>query len=388
MMRLVSLLAAGFVALVPAASLAEEASLSFGGDQYTAGQYSVISQPVARDAFIAGYDVSITGPVENDAHLAGYNVSTSAPVSGNIYAIGFAVDVESTVGGDVTAAGNQVDIRSGAAVGGNVRLAGQSVTLAAPITGSALVTTQTLSLDTAIAGDLNFFGENIVFGPGASVAGRVLIQAPNEIAVPESVAPAARVTYTKLENPDYVGEAGRTAENVVRGFWPAVWAAALWLLVLLVVGAVMIALMPRLMRALEVAGAKRPFRNIGLGILALASTLGLVLVAAITIIGLLAVPFVLIYVFIACSIAYVVGVYLAGTRLAAAFMPVDTNLKRLVVLAVSLVVAALLAMVPFVGWLLTLVLLTFGFGAFAVVTMVRWSRRDAERLDATPAPAE
>ena len=390
---LAAFLTAGLMALTPPSAAAEEASLSFGGDQYTAGQHAAIGTPVARDAFIAGYDVTIAAPVENSAHLAGFNVSTSAPVNGDVYAAGFSVGVGGAVGGDVTAGGNSVTIREGAPVTGNARLAGQQVTISAPVGGSALVTAQNLSLNSPVAGDLNFFGETITFGAGASVAGQVIIQAPQEIAVPASVAPADRVSFTQLENVDYVGQASQTAENVVRGFWPAFWAAAAWLLVLVLVGAALIAFMPGLVTRLEVAAAKRPFRNMGLGILAFASTLGLVIVAALTIVGLIAVPFVLLYVFVACSFAYVVGVYLAGKRIATAFVAVDTNLKRLAVLAVSLVLAALLALIPVLGWLITLLLLAFGFGAISVVTMVRWTRGDADRLgstagEAAPAPAE
>ena len=40
-------------------------------------------------------------------------------------------------------------------------------------------------------------------------------------------------------------------------------------------------------------------------------------------------------------------------------------------------------MIPVAGWLLSLVLLVYGFGAMALVTMVRWSSKDAARLAET-----
>jgi hypothetical protein len=54
-------------------------------------------------------------------------------------------------------------------------------------------------------------------------------------------------------------------------------------------------------------------------------------------------------------------------------------------LAVGLIVAALLVMVPFVGWLITLGLVAFGFGVIAAVIMVRWSARDAATIEAPTA---
>ena len=359
---------------------ADEASLTFGGDRFAAGQVTLIGAPVQHDAFAMGSDVTLSAPVSGDAHLAGYDVDVDADVSGDIYAAGFTVNVTAAVGGDLTAAGNTVTVRSGTAVTGNVRLAGATVVLGTPVGGSALVTAQSLTLDVPVSGDFSFYGEKLIFGPGARVDGVIEIRAPKEIAVPTSVASADRVRFELLDSPDYVSEAGKTAGNVVGRFWPIFWTIAAWWLLLILEGAALIALAPRAVSALQVASEKRPFRNLGLGMLAFAAVLGLVPVVALTIIGILLLPFVLIFALIACSLAYLAGAFLIGLRITSAFVTVDTNLKRLGVLAVSLIAAALVGMIPVVGWLVTLGVLIFGFGSAAVVTMVRWSARDADRL--------
>jgi hypothetical protein len=382
----IAVLVAGALLAVPAGARADEAKLTFGGDQYNAGQTTAIDASVARDAFMAGYDVSLKAPVEGDAHIAGYNVGSEGSVAGDLYAAGFAVNVTGTVGADVTAFGNSIGIRNGANVAGNARLAAQTVTLAAPIAGSVLVAAQSLSLDSAIAGDFEFIGETLTFGPNAKVGGKVILQAPKEIPVPAEVASSDRVTFTQLTNPDYVSETRRTAESVVRGFWPAFWAGLAFLVLLVLVGAALIALLPKLVAGMEDAGQRRPFRTIGLGILAFSSTLGLVIVAALTLIGLLVVPFVLIYIFVACALAFVVGAYLIGARIGSAFVKIDTNLKRLGLLAVALVAATLLGMIPVVGWLVTLLIVCFGFGAFTIVTIERWASH-APQTVAAPTPA-
>ncbi|HEY0919291.1 hypothetical protein [Devosia sp.] len=388
-MRLpLSLLLAVVLATLPAAAGAEEARLSFGGDQYAAGQTVVLQSPVAGDAFVAGGDVSLGAPVPGDAHMAGFDVDADTPIAEDLYAFGFSVNVTGGVGGNVTAAGNTVTLRFAAPVGGNARLAGQSVTVAAPIEGSALISAQTLTLDGPIGGDLNFFGESISFAPGARVDGTLTIQAPKEIAVPASVAAAERVTFTQFAPPDYMGEAGRTAaDTVARRLWPAVWIAVAGWLLLLLVGAAFIALMPRGLGKLETVSQTRPFRKFGLGILALASLLGLVPVFVLTLVGLLAVPIVAIFVGIACLFGYLAGVYLAGLRIAGAFVAIDSNLKRVAVLAIALLAAGALGAIPLLGWLLSLLLLVFGLGVIAAVLMVRWSRADAARLQAQGPPA-
>ena len=63
-------------------------------------------------------------------------------------------------------------------------------------------------------------------------------------------------------------------------------------------------------------------------------------------------------------------------------------MKRLVSLAISVVAAVLFGFIPFVGWLLSLLLVSYGFGAFAVTLMARWAAKDAARLAASGNIAE
>lgn len=374
-------LAGALLAAIPSAG-AQDAKLDFGGDQYAAGQNISVQSPVKRDAFIAGNDVTLDAPVSGDAHLAGFDVNATAPVSGDVYAFGFAVDITNQVGGDVTAAGNSVTLRATSGVAGNARLAGQNVTIATPIEGSVLISAQTLTLDASIAGDLNFFGENITFAPGAKVSGQVTIQAPKEIAVPATVAAADRVTFAQFAPPDYMSEAGKSAaETMVTRFWPGAWIALSGWLALVIIGTAMIALMPKGMARMQAVSETRPFRKLGLGILAFASLLGLVPVFVLTVVGIIALPIVLVVIAMGCLLGYLAGVYFVGLRILNTFTPVDTNLRRVIVLALALPAAGLLGLIPILGWLFTLTLLVFGLGVIAAVLIVRWSRRDAARLN-------
>lgn len=372
LLRLTSLLMLALAALalvLMPASRADEARFALGGDQYVAGQSAAIGEDVSHDAFAVGFDASVSAPVAKDAHLAGFNVSVSSNVTGDIYAAGFAVNITGSTGGDVTAAGNSVALRNATGIAGNARLAGATVTIAAPVAGAALVSAQTLTLDASIAGDLSFFGEKISFGPGARVAGKLDIRAPGPIDVPASVAAPERVSYQKLEPPDYVSEAGRTAEGIAKGFWPVLWAALTWWLLLLLAGVGFIALAPRLVERLDMLSRQRPLRRLGLGLLSLATVLGLVPMAVVTLIGVFLVPFVLIFVVVWLSLGYVAGAYLVATRLLSAFAQIDSNAKRVGVLALGLVVAPLLGMVPVLGWLITLLFLVFGLGVVSAAIL-------------------
>lgn len=353
--------------------LADEAKLTFGGDQFTAGQLSAITKPVQHDAFVAGSDVTLSGPVTGDAHLAGLNVAVDADVAGDLYAVGFSVKASAAVGGDLTAAGNTLTVRSNSTVSGNARLVGGTVILAAPVAGSALVTARDFTLDQAVTGDLSFYGETLTFGPAARVEGTLDIRAPRQIHVPTDVAAADRVHFELLDAPDYVSEAGKTAGGVVDRFWPVFLTVVAWWTLLFITGTVLITLLPKTIANLELASSRRPFRNMGLGVLLFATTLGIVPVLALTVVGIPLLPIAVIVAIVAASLAYLAGAFLAGLHIANAIRPVDTTLRRLGVLAAALIVSALLGMLPFIGWLFALVLMFFGFGALAIVMTKRWT---------------
>lgn len=379
-------LTAAFCA-APMTALADQASFNFGGDIYAYGQTLAITDPVARDAFASGFDVSLTAPVAGSAHLAGYNVTSNAEIGGDVYAAGNSVTVMSNVHGDVTAAASVVTLRTSASLPGNARLAGATILIDSPVEGSVLAAGGSITLNSAVTGDFTFFGETLTFGPGAKVTGKLSLHAPAPISVPESVASADRVSYEVLQRPDYTTEAGKTAGSVINAFWPVLWAAIIWWGFLFLVGIAGIALLPRLTMSLEIVSVTRPIRKLGLGLLSFAAMIGLVPVALLTLIGIFIVPFVLIFVVLAISIAYLVGVYLVGVRIGAAFSPIDSNTKRAIVLAVALVAGGLLSLVPFLGWFFSLAFIAYGFGIMSALTIAKWGAADAARLDSAAPPA-
>lgn len=380
MKTLLPALAVGLLAASSQMAGADESRLIFGGDQFAAGQVTSIATPVQGDAFAMGNDVTLSVAVSGDAHLAGYDVDVDADVAGDVYAAGFSVSISGAVGSDLTAAANTVTVQATAPVSGNARLVGATVTLDAPVGGSALVTAQSFALNAVVSGDFSFYGENLTFGPEARVDGTLEIRTPKQVTVPSTVASADRVRFELLDSPDYVSEAGKTAGGVVGRFWPVFWTVAAWWLALVLVGAGLIALVPKSVSALQTAAERRPFRNLGLGIVSFAAVLGLVPVLAMTVVGILLLPFVLIFAVVACSLAYLAGAFLVGLRISTAFVSVNSNLKRLGVLAISLIAAALLGMIPVLGWFFTLFILVFGFGAATVAMLGRWSAHDAAGL--------
>ncbi|MEO8683554.1 MAG: hypothetical protein ABI414_01805 [Devosia sp.] len=88
-MKRITLLLAFSALLGAPAVLADDAALTFGGDQYVAGQASPKATPVGHDAFALGNDVIFSAAGSGDAHPAGRHVNVNADVSCDIYAADF-----------------------------------------------------------------------------------------------------------------------------------------------------------------------------------------------------------------------------------------------------------------------------------------------------------
>jgi len=372
--------------LWPAGASADQQNLQFGGDTYAAGDVVSVTQPTARDVFLAGRDVSLSAPVTASAHLAGFNVTSATDIGGSVYAMGYSVSIGGTVKGDVNAAAKTVSLGTTMPLPGSARLFGQTVKIDSEVDGAALAAGQSVTLNQPVKGDFSFYGENLVFGPAARVDGQVLIHAPKPITVPATVAAQDRVIYTEMKSPQAPTDvAQNAAATVTKGVWFGLWGAVLWWLLLLVVGALFIALGPKLVNRYEALSALRPMRRIGLGILAFAAIIGLVPVLALTLVGLLAVPVLLLVAAIGWALAYLTGTYLVGYQLGSRMMAIDSVAKRIGVLAIALAVAGLLSMIPFIGWLITLLLVVFGYGVIAALIMTRWS--DGDRAVTSMVPA-
>lgn len=351
-----------FVLALPAAADDKPEVLALGGDTYLGGQTTTLTAPVMNDAFLAGFDVTASAPVTGDAHLAGFNLTTSADIGQNLYAAGFSVKVGGRVGGDVTAIGNTITLAPGTGIGGNLRAAGQTVIVSAPVGGTALLAGQNLTLDAPITGDAEIYAETLTFGPNARVSGRLGLHGPKPFDVPASVASADRVTFTEVEASERDEAGADIARQVVAPVWVPIAGAIGWLVFLAIVGALAIAFMPQRLARIEEASTQRPWHTLGMGLLAFAVLVGLIPTLAMTGIGVLLVPFAILFAVLAGITGWLAGTYLVTLRVLRAFARVDGNLARLGTLVLGIVLATLVGSVPFLGWLAGLALVYYGLG--------------------------
>lgn len=349
--------------LLAAPALAETSELAIAQDRYEAGETVFYDGPPVQDLFLAANRVTVAAPVGGSAHLAGRRVAVDAAVAGDLFAAGYSVTVTAPVQGDASVMAYEVTLGQ---ITGNLRAAGNEVTFA-DVGGYALVTAEDVTLKGEIVGDAVLVADDIRFGPDARVTGALTIYAtdPTDIAVPESVAPAARVTIETRASYDRDEWAGRMPMQVP--VWRIVGGFMAGVLISGLIAAMVIAVAPKAVHGWRELALAHPGRAIWSGFLVTSALAGSGFVLMLTIVGVVLLPAMLILTAGAIFAGYVLGSYVLGVGLwlaAGRAMPAGLP-GRFGLACLGALLAGLAWLVPVAGWFFVLALTMLGIGVLA-----------------------
>lgn len=387
------------------------------GDVF-AGATKVVVGPegtVEGDVMAGGTQVDVAGTVEEDVRAAGYivRILDGARVGGEIMVGGFSTDVEAgaEIGDDVYAGGFQVAFAGSAE--GDANLAAQSVELSGRVGGDAVVEygDPNSRIETTNPGMMFWQGQvrqqgieidwptnrapGLALSDDAEIGGALTLRGPTPVEVPDDVVAGDTDFQEQAVEPSGVpAPAPRTMAQRVTDW---IVSALKLYLALLLVGALAVAVAPRLLSAATRRLDGEPLPSAGWGcltqLLAIAGLIALVIALVLVGIVLGAAQMGGTMGWLVASVAVVVGVLLTfGMVIAswAAQVAVGLWLGRRATgrpegapwlpLAVGLIPVALLVTLPAVGGLFKLLAVSLGLGALVLT----WYRARS----ATEPPAE
>jgi cytoskeletal protein CcmA (bactofilin family) len=225
------------------------------GTFYASGQTVTVDGDVDGDVVCAGQSVVINGAVKGDVLCAGQDLTVNGAVTGSVRAIGQLVTINGTVGRNVTVGGQTVVLGSGSHVAGELAAGAQTLTINGPVDHDAMVGTNSLTLGAVIGGSLNYLSNRTLPIDHDKVRGDIVRHDP----------PRA---------PSRQNMAGARLASLL--FWVlgglAIMLVAVWLI-------------PGMVRGITNIMVARPGASIGWGALATLSGPPLLLVLALTVIG-------------------------------------------------------------------------------------------------------
>lgn len=334
---------------------------SVEGDLYVLGGTVVVDGSVDGDLTAAGGQVTLNGPVTGDVLAAGGSVSIAGDVAGDLRVSGGQITLNGPVGEDVVAAGGQTTVQGGATIDGDLVVSGGQVAMGGAVAGNIEANAGTYSRTGTVGGT-----EHVVQGDQG--------EADEE------------------DRADLADD----AIDALRHF-----------VVLLLLGAALLWLLPRVLTSAETALRERPAASLGFGaltfvgyvvfvviamivIVLLAILLGLAqlgALAAIDIVGGLLAIFVVTFGFIV-AVAFVADL-VVGLGLARLVAPNSETAwwQQFGILAAGVAVVVIVTSLPIIGGIAKLLVVLFGLGTLFLAARSGWRGRGTISPPAPPPPA-
>jgi hypothetical protein len=334
------------------------------GDLITAGRNVNVEPEIEGDLAAAGANVTIAGPVRGYLLAAGSNVSINGSVGNDLWAAGANVSVNAPVADNAMLAGRTVILQPQASVKRDASVTGNSVEVLGRVERNLKLAAAEARLASEIGGSVEARVGRLKVMPGAVIHGDMKVYGPN----PPEISPEAKV----LGRIDYQQEPfqGRWSPISWLGRW------AFMFLALLALGAATIALSTLWANRIAEKITRKPGPSLLTGLLGMILIPLVCLVLVVTIIGIpLAVVIIALYA-VALLLSGVFVSYLVGGWF-------FHRLKRpgispYVKLVMGALAVALLASLPWIGWLFQLLILMVGLGALLLERRDSYQRMRAE----------
>lgn len=304
-------------------------------DLFVSGGTVVIDAQVNGDIVVVGGDITINYTVTGDVIAAGGQIEINGEVTGDVFAAGGFVTIKGDVGERVVAAGGVVELKGSAE---KVMLAGGTVTIGSEsvIEKYAFVSGGTVNNNGTVQGDM-FVGAE-TFSNKGTVSGEIHYEEPPPV----------------MEGLAWVGFLLGIVIKI--GFF--------------ILGLIFIKLMPKLFFAIQNEVKTSWLVRLILGFVLLIVTVIVCVLCGITIIllplaGVLALLFVLALMVSGIVVSYALGEWLLK------LLKVEMHWAGAFTLGFFIV--SVLTMIPWVGFLIQLVVVSLGFGAIFYTVKNNWS---------------
>ena len=336
---------------------------------YATGGTINVNGAIEGDLVAAGGTINVRGTINGDVIAAGGSVVITGMVRDNVRASGGSVVISSTVAGDVVVAGGSVALEPGASVGRDMVVGAGSVQIDGNVGRDVLLGAGSVTINGTVGSNVKAeLNDGLTLGPMARIEGDLVVTSPQEIGIAQGATVLGNTVYEEPTTSLFWVRVRETAGiQVVQDIVSRVQ----WFLGTALVGLLLLWIVPRTLEGTSETVIRSPWGSLGLGVAVLILAPIVIVIAAVIAIfigGFAGVPvavvptavYLALLVLTAPVIGFLIGRYLLGRlRGSRAFAAWQALLLGVLILA-------LLGLVPFLNWVVTLLTLLFGFGAWVL----------------------
>lgn len=327
------------------------------GNLYVMGDSITVDGTISGDLIAAAQSIKVSGRIEGDIIAIAQEVSISGDVGGNIRVIANTIDINGSVARNVNAFGSKVVLGTNSKIGWDLYLMATRLESRGIIGGSLNGWSRQASLAGQIGKNVTLTLDpkneqtSLVVAPTAIINGNLNYSSNQPAVVSDQASIIGEITQNKtiLEK----------KSNDTR-LW--IWKELFAIFSALSVGLVLIYLFKKPVTEIIEKTEAEPFKVLIPGLFMLFALPPIALILAITIIG---VPLSLIILsswVVMIYIAKIISAILVGKIISSKVISLTTGNYLLWPLIIGVIIIWLLAAIPYLGWIISLIAAWFGLG--------------------------
>ncbi len=323
---------------------------SIDDDYYAAGGVVDIDADIQGDAVIAGGELHIGQRIQGDLLAAGGKLRLRGMVDDDARVSGGELNIEADIGDDLAASGGKINVSSDVIIGGDAWMAGGEVEMAGTVNKDLYIGGGKIVLSGTVLGDVELEGGEIEVLESAVINGNLVYKSPREGGVHSGAKISGDIRY---EEADW--------DSSHRGF------GLFFALTLIIASFVLFWLFPGFTLSTVDRIKSSPWQSLGLGFLLLVVTPLVVVLLLSIVLGIWVALTMLALYLVALLGGFLIGCFFIGDWLAKLLhRDVGTMTKRMLWVAIAVIVIGIVQWIPVVGGLFTFWLLLTGLGATAM----------------------
>ena len=312
---------------------------------------------VTGDLIVFAQSIEIVGSVQGDVFSFGRNIEIDGQVGGGIAGFGQVIRIGDAVGQSVFGFAQSILTRRDASIGGDLFAFAEDVSVGGTVGRNVTMFGSALTITGEVKRDVSFEGRLVAVHSSASIGGNLDVELPTDKNLQvDSTASVAGETIVE------VFDLGQDQDESLP-IWSFVY-MAIWLAAAFVSGMMLFWSFPALGR-MSLVDLRAILVSAGTGFLILIAMPIVAVVLCVTLIGLPA--------GLVTAAAWALGLYVSKIVVAhflgtALLRPKQQNLRSMALsLLVGLVLVLVVVSLPYVGWIINLLLVILGLGAMGLV---------------------
>jgi hypothetical protein len=342
-------------------------------------------ETINDDLFIGAQDVEIEGTVNGNVYAGAQTVRIDGTINGSVHTGASAVYLSGTVSGNVyTGAGNvtlsgakignslhvgagNIFIDKDSSIGGSLMAGGGTIAIYGPVKRNVMVAGGTVNLNSVVGGEVRIGAGNITIGPDTKIGKDLYYstdQSQNNINISESASVSGSIK--KVENNLPTGRNVETARRDLSGGFRAfaILVKIASLIGAFIIGLLWLRLFPKSFIKSTDLVANSFFKSLGIGFLVTIFAFPILLILAVTVVGLPLAGILLLILLLSFYLSKLVISLCLGTWIVNKFG--WKKLSQVWVFILGLILIYLLKQIHVIGFLTSIVVLFSGVGALVL----------------------